>query len=61
MDHGSTLLDTFSPEIDLEIKKALEAAGRSWCGVPGCERCREELRALYWETMTTMKGSRHDK
>ncbi len=31
---------------DHQVKEVLRQAGRSWCGVPGCQRCRQEYRKL---------------
>lgn len=52
--HGKTLdPETWDPELDAEMKEALKAAGRSWCGVPGCARC--------WENFTQLREERHGK
>jgi len=53
-EHGDTLdPETWDPELDTEMKEALKAAGRSWCGVPGCKLC--------WENFTKLREEGHGK
>jgi len=58
-EHGDSLPpESWTPERDAKVKDALKAAGRSWCGVPGCVLCWENYTKLQAEIQEFQPGEK---